>query len=459
MVCKVTFPRGFVWGAAASAYQIEGAYRTDGRGASIWDTFTHAPGAIRNGDTGDIACDHYNRWREDVALMKQIGVQAYRLSLSWTRILPDGRGKVNQKGLDFYRELLEGLRAADIEPYINLYHWDLPQALQDAGGWDNRATVDAFVEFADVASRRLGDLCDQWITLNEPAVDAFAGHWFGFHAPGKRDLSLAIRVSHHLLLAHGRAVAALRSNAPAGEVGIVVDINLTLPRSHSADDYNAYRHADGYLHRWFLDPLYWRGYPADMLRDWREWGYIPGDDLGGALKDGDLKAIAAPLDHIGLNFYRREVGATNKGADGRTRVVTKKHPDSVESTDMDWDIYPHGIFEIVCRVHFDYRPPKIYLSENGFSFADGPDADGRVRDARRIDCLRRHLAALRRTIDAGAPLAGYFLWSFMDNFEWAQGYAQRFGAIWVDFETQARILKDSAYWYQSVIAANGFEME
>ena len=452
----LTFPERFVWGVAASAYQIEGAHDVDGKGASVWDTFAHTPGKIRNGDTGDVACDHYNRWREDVELLKRIGVHAYRLSLDWTRILPQGRGKINQKGLDFYIKLLEGLRQAGIEPYINLYHWELPQALQDEGGWDSRATVDAFAEFAEVSTRHFGKLCKNWITFNEPAVDSFAGHWSGIHAPGMRDLGLAIRASHHMLLAHGRAVQAVRANVPDAEVGIVVDITLTLPRSHSADDYRRYRHADGFLHRWFLDPLYSRGYPADMLSDWRKGGHIKSDDLG-VIKPGDMDTIAEWTDNIGVNFYRREVGVSSKGEDGSEVIGTEIHPDSTERTEMNWDIYPHGIFESVCRVYFDYRPPKIYLSENGFSFGDGPGPDGRVRDQRRIDCVRRHLAELHKAVEAGVPLAGYFLWSFIDNFEWAQGYAQRFGLIWVDFKTQQRILKDSAHWYNGVIRSNSVE--
>ena len=454
------FPEGFIWGAGTSAYQIEGAHRADGRGPSVWDTFTHTPGKIRNGDTGDVACDHYNRWPEDVELMRQLGLKAYRLSLSWTRLLPDGSDTVNQAGIDFYRRLLTGLREAGIEPFINLYHWDLPQALQDRGGWGERDTVERFARLAAVAADSFGDLCSNWITFNEPAVDSFAGHWFGFHAPGLQDLSLAIRASHHMLLAHGRAMEELRARLPReAELGIVVDVNLTLPRSGAAADYAAYRHADGYLHRWFLDPLFGYGYPADMLRDWRKGGYIGSDDLDGAVRAGDLETIATPMDHIGVNFYRREVAVPQPGPDGREMVATEIHPDSMERTDMDWDIFPRGIFEVLCRVHFDYRPPKMYLSENGFSFDDGPGADGRVRDERRIDCLRRHIGEVHRALRQGLPLAGYFIWSLTDNFEWAQGYAQRFGVVWVDYDTQARVLKDSAGWYRDTIANNRVDVE
>ncbi|RMF03323.1 MAG: beta-glucosidase [Chloroflexi bacterium] len=449
---NITFPNDFTWGCATASYQIEGAWNEDGKGPSIWDTFSHTPGRVKNGDTGDVACDHYHRWAEDIKLMTSLNLQAYRFSISWPRILPQGRGQVNPAGLDFYSRLVDGLLEAGITPFVTLYHWDLPQALQDEGGWANRATAEAFVEYANVVSRHLGDRVKHWITHNEPWVVAFLGNQVGIHAPGLQDWPTALAASHHLLLSHGWAVPVLRENSPGAEVGITLNTTVAMPATGSAVDYHAARDVDGYMNRWFMDPLYGRRYPADMVAAYRERGYLP-NGLS-FIRDGDLEDITAQTDFLGINYYTRTVADESTGSDDpSTRRIP---PADTEVTDFDWEVYPDGMFEILCRVHFDYRPPKIYITENGASYSDGPDENGRVHDERRTSFLRRHFAAAHRAIEAGVPLKGYFVWSLMDNFEWAEGYSQRFGIVWIDYPTGQRIPKDSALWYKEVIAANGF---
>ena len=451
---RLTFPKGFIWGTATSSYQIEGGWNEDGKGESIWDRFAHTPGKIINGDTGDVACDHYHRWPEDIALMQQLGLQAYRFSTSWPRILPDGREQVNRAGLDFYSRLVDGLLEAGITPFVTLYHWDLPQALQAEGGWPTRATAETFVEYTDVITRHLGDRVKNWITHNEPWVSGFLGHQSGEHAPGGQDWPAALRASHHLLLSHGWAVPVIRRNSPGAEVGITLNLSPAMPASAGPDDYHAARRFDGSLNRWFLDPLFGRHYPADIVADHVAQGHLPADGMA-FVKAGDLPVVAAPTDFLGVNYYSRTVVQRGEAADSLLQVV----PQGRESdrTDMGWEVYPRGLFDILSRLHFDYRPPKIYVTENGASYSDGPDAAGRVNDQRRLNFLCDHFAAAHRAIQNGVPLAGYFVWSLMDNFEWARGYAQRFGLIWIDFDTGQRIPKDSARWYQSVIAQNGIE--
>ncbi|GAB4460075.1 MAG: GH1 family beta-glucosidase [Anaerolineae bacterium] len=440
----INFPQNFLWGTATASYQIEGAWNEDGKGPSIWDTFSHTPGKVKNGDTGNVACDHYHRWPADIALMKSLNLQAYRFSIGWPRILPQRRGAVNQAGLDFYSRLVDGLLEAGITPFVTLYHWDLPQALQDEGGWPTRSTADAFVEYADVVSRHLGDRVKNWITHNEPWVVSFLGHEMGRHAPGLRDWNAALRTSHHLLLSHGQAVPVIRGNSPNAEVGIT--LNLTWADPVSPASYHAARYVDGYLNRWYLDPLYGRQYPADMVAAYQAEGYLPnGLDF---VQPGDLDAITAPTDFLGVNYYSRSLV--------RDDADTSSPPPPGERTDYDWEVYPDGLYSLLCRLHFDYQPPKIYITENGASYGDGPNAAGRVADSRRTSYLRRHFAAAHRAIQAGVPLAGYFVWSLLDNFEWAEGYSQRFGIVWVDYDTQERIPKDSALWYKEVIANNGF---
>ncbi|HLB48487.1 MAG TPA: GH1 family beta-glucosidase [Anaerolineales bacterium] len=451
------FPDDFVWGAATASYQIEGAWNEDGKGESIWDRFSRTPGRIEDGSTGDVACDHYHRWRGDIALMKEIGLEAYRFSISWTRILPVGRGKVNQSGLDFYKRLVDGLLEAGITPFATLYHWDLPQTLQDEGGWPVRSTSEAFVEYADVVSRALGDRVRSWLTHNEPAVAAFVGHVEGRHAPGiENDWHAALRVAHHLLLSHGWAVPVLRCNSPGSEIGTALNPQWTIPASPSAADYDDFRHFDGYYNRWFLDPLYGRRYPADAVADHVRLGHLPPEGMA-FVRDGDLEAIAAPTDFLGINYYTRVIrrSVAVPQSENLPRTVIPAHRS--DWTEMDWEIHPDSLHHLLRRLYFDYQPRKLYIMENGASYSDGPGEDGRVHDTRRLNYLRDHLAASHRAIQSGAPLAGYFLWSLLDNFEWGRGYTQRFGIVWVDYGTQQRIIKDSGRWYAQVVARNGME--
>lgn len=445
------FPKQFVWGTATSAYQIEGAWQEDGKGESIWDRFAHTPGKIVDASNGDVACDHYHRWPEDIALMKRLNLKAYRFSTAWPRILPAGRGAVNAKGVDFYNRLVDGLLAAGIEPFVTLYHWDLPQALQDEGGWAARSTAEAFVEYTDVLSRALGDRVKNWITHNEPWCASFLSHQGGEHAPGQQDWKTAVQAAHHILLSHGWAVPVLRRNSPGAQVGITLNLSPGEPASASGPDYQATRSFDGHFNRWFLDPLYGRHYPADKVTEYTQMGAFPTD----LVQPGDLNAIAAHTDFLGVNYYERSVHRAQV-PEGQNLPRTNHVAPPAERTDMGWEVYPVGLYNLLCRLHFDYQVPKLYVTENGVSYADGPDATGRIADTRRTAFIRDHLIQAHRAMQAGVPLAGYFVWSFMDNFEWAKGYLQRFGIVWVDYATQQRLPKDSALWYAATIAQNGF---
>jgi beta-glucosidase len=438
------FPNDFVWGAATAAYQIEGAWDEDGKGESIWDRFCHTPGMISRGDTGDMACDHYHRWRDDIRLMKDIGLQAYRFSISWPRVIPDGRGAINQAGIDFYSQLVDNLLANEIEPYLTLYHWDLPQALQDAGGWPARSTAEAFLEYADLVSRKFGDRVQHWMTFNEPFVSAWVGYQEGRHAPGHKDVDEMLAAAHHLLLAHGWAVPVFRTNVPDSQVGIVLNLSGKVPASNSFADRAAAWREDGILNRWYLDPLAGRGYPQDTIQHYgRPLGFI---------QAGDLESIAVPTDFIGVNFYTRGVVRSKMipEADNDPRTVFM----NPNPTEMGWEVYPEGLYEILGRIHFDYNFPQIYITENGAAYPDVIDEQGQVDDPLRIAYLRGHLLSVFKAIAAGVPVKGYFAWSLMDNFEWSFGYSKRFGLIYVDYKTQKRILKNSAHWYRDVIQAN-----
>lgn len=455
---QLRFPRGFVWGAATSSYQIEGAVHEDGRGESIWDRFTHTPGKIEDGSTGDVACDHYHRWREDVALMRDLGLQAYRFSIAWPRILPTGRGAVNQAGLDFYSRLVDALLEAGITPFATLYHWDLPQPLQDAGGWPARATAEAFVEYADVTSRALGDRVTHWMTHNEPWCASILSYQIGEHAPGWHDWPAALAAAHHLLLSHGWAVPVLRRNSPGAEVGIALNFTPATPASADEADLAATRFFDGYFNRWFADPVYRGSYPDDMIAIYTAEGHLPA--TGPAfVQAGDLATIATPIDFLGVNYYSRAViGSQMLDPQTTTPDLTPGAAD-VERTEMGWEVYPDGLHQLLTRLHTDYHPGKFYITENGASYSDGPAADGQVPDERRRLYLRDHFAAAQRAIGDDVPLAGYFVWSLLDNFEWAKGYTQRFGIVWTDYTTQQRLPKASALWYRQVITANAVETE
>jgi beta-glucosidase len=451
MTNELKFPNGFVWGAATSAYQIEGAWNEDGKSESVWDRFTHTPGKIEDGTNADLACDHYHRWRDDIAVMKSLGLRAYRFSIAWPRILPDGVGKVNQAGLDFYSRLVDGLLEAGITPFATLYHWDLPYKLYEAGGWPARSTAEAFVEYADVISHALGDRVKNWMTHNEPWCTSFLSYQIGEQAPGvKGDWRTAIIVAHHVLLSHGWAVPVIRRNSPQAEVGIVLNLVPAYPASPSEADAAAARWFDGYFNRWFLDPVFLRGYPQDKVAEYTASGILPADELT-FVQPGDLEAIAAATDFLGVNYYNRAI-IRNEGAPNNL-PPTERRLD--ELTDMGWEVYPDGLHDLLCRLQRDYNPRKIYVAENGASYSTAPNATGNVPDVKRTDYLHGHLTAVHRAIQDGAPVAGYFAWSLMDNFEWSKGYAQRFGLVWVDFATQQRIVKDSGKWYGQVIARNG----
>jgi beta-glucosidase len=442
------FPEGFHWGVATSAAQIEGGVREGGRGESIWDRFAATPDRIDDGSTPDVACDHYHRWRDDIARMRWLGIGAYRFSIAWPRIQPGGRGAVNAAGLDFYDELVDGLLAADILPFVTLYHWDLPQALQDLGGWGARDTVDAFQDYAAAVSQRLGDRVRHWMTHNEPWCVATLGHGEGQHAPGHRDPKEALRVAHHLLLSHGGAVEALRRNSPGAQVGIALSLSPVWPASPLAADVEAARRCDGLLNRWYLDPLLSGHYPADVVADHVRRGHLDGHDLP-FVRDGDLATIATPLDFLGVNYYSRVV--VRSGADGEP-VAVRMVPDE-QLTDMGWEVFPQGLHALLLRLVRDYGPRSLVVTENGAAYGEGPDVRGQVADERRVAFLREHRAAMERALRDGVPLRGYFAWSLLDNFEWAHGYTKRFGLYFVDFATQERIPKESAYWYRDAIAA------
>lgn len=444
------FPPGFVWGAASSAYQIEGAWQADGRGLSIWDTFSHTPGKIERGEDGDIAADHYHRWEEDVQIMAELGLNAYRFSIAWPRILPEGRGRVNQAGLDFYDRLVDALLEKNIQPFPTLYHWDLPQALQDEGGWISQKIVNDFGEYAAVVARKLGDRVNHWITHNEPMVAALLGHYMGIHAPGIQDARGSFTAGLHLLLSHRNAVQALRANCPAGtRVGITLNLAPVHPASHEAEDIQAAQMFDLVTNRFFLDPVL-KGTLPDALT-----GFL--NTLGVKVDPAELKSIAEPVEFLGINYYTRNVIRYDPQAP--FIQAAQVSPEGREYSGM-WEIYPEGIFEILEIIQKEYLPItfpglRLMITENGIPVPDGIDFDGRVRDERRIRYLQAHIAQLHRAIEHGIPLDGYFVWSLTDNFEWAFGYRMRFGMVYIDFESLERTIKDSGRWYAGVIRKNG----
>ena len=431
----MSFPPDFVFGAATSAYQIEGALGEDGRGESIWDRFCAVPGAVLNGDTGAVACDSYHRYREDVRLARELGLDAYHFSIAWPRVVPEGRGRVNEAGLDFYDRLVDELLAAGIAPYPTLYHWDLPQPLEDEGGWPVRGTAEAFAEYVEAVAARLGDRVGHWLTQNEPWVVAWLGYGTGVHAPGRRSEADAVAAAHHVLLSHGLALEVLRRESPASRVGLSVDLIPMHPLTDSEADAAAARAQDVARNRWILDPLLRGAYPKECLA--RFGSFLP------QTAADDLSVISAPLDFLGVNYYRRNVVQADAG------IVS---PEGREYTTMGWEVGPEFLHELLVQLRDEYDVPPLVVTENGAAFADTV-ADGRVDDPRRAAYLEGHVEAVARALADGVPVTGYFVWSLLDNFEWAQGYSQRFGLVYVDYATLERTPKMSYAWYRDFIAA------
>jgi beta-glucosidase len=450
---KPEFPQGFLWGAATAAYQIEGAVKEDGRGESIWDRFCTVPGAIHGGDTGDVACDHYHRWKDDVENIKDLGLSWYRFSTAWPRIYPEGRGKVNRRGLDFYEALVDGLLAAGIEPALTLYHWDLPQTLQDAGGWANRDTASWFADYAECLFTHLGDRVKTWMTVNEPQCAAFVGHLDGRHAPGIKDFGTAIQASHVLLRAHALAVNACRQNCPSGtRIGIALDLHTMYPHSDGVSDEEAVKRADGRVNRWFLDPVVRGRYPQDIMEIYARNKLAPRME-----PDDEATFSANPVDFIGVNYYfpQRVYASDAGGVLGFEYAQPKDFP----RTEMGWEVYPRGLYDLLIRIKNEYGDPELAITENGAAYKDNTWDKGQVQDDDRIEYLDGHMREMLHAIQDGVKLRGYFLWSLMDNFEWGFGYSKRFGITHVDYATQARTWKKSASWYQAVIASNGRTIE
>ncbi|RXZ68440.1 GH1 family beta-glucosidase [Agromyces albus] len=442
-------PADFRLGVSTAAYQIEGAAREGGRGPSIWDSFSHTPGLTANGDNGDIACDHYHRWEADLDLMVGLGIRDYRLSVSWSRLQPSGSGELNPDAVSFYRSLLEGARARGIRPLVTLYHWDLPQPLEDAGGWPVRATAERFADYAGRTVAALGDLADDWITLNEPWCSSFLGYGHGAHAPGRRDWGAAIAAAHHLNVAHGLAVVAIRAVAPGARVGIANIVTDVLPASDSFDDVAAAERLDAASNRVFLDPVYLGDYSAAVRR-------TLGDDLNSVIRPGDLRLIAAPTDFAGVNHYQR-VTAAHDEAGGPLRLVER----AVEpaTTSFGWSVIPESLTAVLTRVARDFTSLPILITENGASYHDYVDPDGDVVDTARVEYLRGYLDAVITAVEQGADVRGYYAWSFLDNFEWAEGYGKRFGLVFVDYATQRRVPKLSAHWYGRLISERMSQLE
>ncbi len=446
---KFIFPKDFRWGVATAAYQIEGGAGADGKGESIWDRFCHAPDKIANGDTGDTACDHYHRYSQDIKLMKKLGLKNYRLSLAWSRLFPNGTGALNQKGADFYSRLIDELLQQGIEPMVTLYHWDLPQALQDRGGWGNGDIADWFADYATGAFELLGDRVKTWLTHNEPWVVAYAGHRQGRHAPGLTDFGLAVQVSHNLMLSHAKAVQVYRgANHPGGRIGIALNLYPITAASDAPENQEAARRADGYHNRWFLDPVLRGEYPQDMLKFFQESFGTP------SISPGDLELLKSnPVDFLGINYYFRKI--VKHGSIDPVLHLAEVKPESSQYTAMNWEIHPQSLTELLVAIAKNYNNPAIVITENGAAFADSPTANGAVDDDDRLAFLRGHFEEAHRAIQAGVRLEGFYVWSLLDNFEWACGYDKRFGLIYVDYPTQQRTFKKSALWYRDVIKANG----
>ena len=436
-----TFPHNFLWGAATASYQIEGAWNEDGKGKSIWDRFSHTPGKISDKSTGDVACDHYHRYPEDIALMRQLGLKAYRFSVSWPRIFPSGFGRVNLAGLDFYDRLTDALLAANIEPFITLHHWDYPQALYEKGGWTNRDNLGYFADYSAVMAKRLGDRIRRWTTFNEPSVIAWDGYVSGEHAPGEQDPVKARQVTHNLMVAHGLAVQAIRGVDPKLEVGIVLSQWGVEPATDDPADIAAAEHAWNARDTIFLHPIFTGHYHPETVD-------AIGDHLP-EIKSGDMALISQKLDFLGINSYSRSVISAKEGR-------LEKIPGS-EYTEMGWEVCAPAFRRMLVRINNDYRLPPVYITENGAAFNDVVTPDGKIHDERRLDYLRQHFIKVRLAMQDGVDIRGYFVWSLLDNFEWGHGFTKRFGIIHVDYKTQKRTVKDSGEWYAEVIRTNQVE--
>jgi len=460
-----SFPEGFLWGTATAAYQIEGAISEDGRTPSIWDTFSHTPGKVTNNDNGDVACDHYHRYEEDLDLLAKLGVKAYRFSIAWPRIHPDVTGPANEKGLDFYKKIIAGLIERGITPLPTMYHWDLPQLLEDQGGWVNRDTALRFADYAATVLERL-DGIDKWTTFNEPWCSAWLGYGWGHHAPGRTSVGEALAATHHLLLAHGLGVQAARQIRPEVEIGLTLNLGVIRAGSQDPVDLAAVRRADGYQNRIYLDPLYKGEYPQDMLDLYET--QTPGFSV---VQPGDLEIISSPTDFLGINFYSPgTVFASGREDEARAAGFNVGPRPEAPTTDihgllgvsvpgrpttaMDWEIDATALRELLVRVKNDYTDAPLYITENGAAFPDYVDAHAEVKDPLRIGYVHDHLNACLDALDDGVNLQGYFVWSLLDNFEWAFGYSRRFGIVWVDYDTGRRIPKSSYHWYRSVIESN-----
>ena len=451
----MNFPDNFLWGTATAAYQVEGAANEGGRGTSIWDTFSHTPGKVLHGDTGDIACDQYHRFEKDLDIMADLGLQAYRFSVSWPRVQPEGSGPTNGEGLDYYRRLVEGLRERSIEPMITLYHWDLPQALEDRGGWTNRETSERFAEYAGIMYEALADSARFWITLNEPWVSAWMGYGMGVHAPGREGTDNALAATHYLLLGHGLALERMRSLGH-GDNQLGITLNLAPVRPATEDDAEAARRVDGNANRLYLDPLFRGSYPEDMLEH-----YASESDFA-FVHDGDLQKISAPIDFLGVNYYMHHTVVDGQRNSELTTAMRFSSvgaatvlPPGVETTAMGWPVESDGLTELLVRLHEEYTQGPIYITENGRAVYDYVDPEGEVKDEERISYLDAHFRAAHEAMQRGVDLRGYLVWSLLDNFEWALGYSKRFGLVFVDYGTGRRIPKASAGWYTEVIENNG----
>ena len=445
----IQFPNDMKWGAATAAYQIEGAVDEGGRGQSIWDTFSHTPGNVKNGDNGDVACDSYHRYEEDIALMKELGIEMYRFSVSWPRIFPNGTGKVNEEGLQYYHRFVDALLDQGIEPMCTLYHWDLPQALQDKGGWASRETTDAFADYAELMFNEFNGKIKHWITINEPWCVSFLSNFIGVHAPGNQDLQLATTISHHLLLAHGKAVTRFRELEMEGNIGYAPNLEWNEPYSNKQEDIDACNRGMGWFIEWFFDPVFKGRYPEFMLN----WFEKKGVSL--TLEDGDLDVISQPIDFVGINYYTGSVGRYKENEE---LFDLEKIDIGYDKTDIGWNVYGEGFYKVLSKLKDQYGDVPIYITENGACYNDGVE-DGQVKDERRIEYLKQHLTSLSRSIEAGVNIKGYLTWSLLDNFEWAEGYDKRFGLVHVNFRTLERTKKDSYYWYKQTIDNGWFDME